>query len=985
MWEGGGKLVERPVEYTPDGKRILCCSGKNVLIFSVATGEQVGVLRGHKDLVTTVVAMGFASSAAKVAVHHCWTASLDGTVRLWDYATCALMRTVSIGFRIESMALPALRQESPDGGEQARHLLAYLSVWWTKGSAKEGGVEQSGRVIVVNLINGQRIKGHLSKTLAPRRLVVSPKGGLVGQTDKHKAYVWRTDGAPPDTAGAIPCSRLHHTKPLWVLAFGPNENEVAAGDASGRILVWHKFGEHHLPWGRDARASKNRRNKELKGQGGRPGGKSPGSGGQSDGEGGPGEGGRLDGQPQDVEMGTGGEDDDASGGEASPGPSAAKKESRSRRGNMYVADPLGNQRENQAGVRGVDNAEACTTYHWHAHGVRVLAYSEDGVYLLSGGQEQVLVMWQLETGARQYLPRLGGALVGLCPSPLASVYAVQCDDNTVKVINMASISIERTIQGVRSGVAAASKKRRGRQNDLEQLVVPTDAVLEPRRGRLVLPTQQAGLQLLYYLIQLEGKPLVEVPIAADVSTSHFATCCLHELQVVLRNYVQRTDTPASHSGADTSAEPPVSVSHVAFSHDGSAMATVEVRIPEEDIGRGTTLKFWDLRPGGPAPASQSYQVNTRVDEPHGGVLSALSAHPFESMAVSCSLDGEFKVWVKSGGKKRLGEDLGPSIFWRCRSVGSYRGDPILAACFSPDGSLLAVTAGDAVTLWSPETNGLLCVLPSACCALPEQPISRAHFASSAPSASSAPFLVTYTGGLSPTLAVWNLLTMSVWWSSRLGVSALVVDGSAARFAVLSLAPDHYMDSPGHRRASHASPAADGYIILFNFSDPRPVAAWHLARAEGASLLFAPHGSLQKPGVKPVQESKKESHLVILTTSREYVVIEAPEGGDEEEEGESAGEEEQGGGVGSKPASAAEETSASGFEAMYGKTPSRSKKSSKKASREKEQVSFAAEGEKSSKPWGNLLSGPSHILPPLTRIYPTFMEAMLEKLIKSDGV
>ena len=38
-----------------------------------------------------------------------------------------------------------------------------------------------------------------------------------------------------------------------------------------------------------------------------------------------------------------------------------------------------------------------------------------------------------------------------------------------------------------------------------------------------------------------------------------------------------------------------------------------------------------------------------------------------------------------------------------------------------------------------------------------------------------------------------------------------------------------------------------------------------------------------------------------------------------------------------------------------------------------------EGMVNARPWGQLFSGPSHVLPALTRIAPAFMEAMLKKI------
>ena len=47
------------------------------------------------------------------------------------------------------------------------------------------------------------------------------------------------------------------------------------------------------------------------------------------------------------------------------------------------------------------------TVHWHAEAVCCLAFSPDDAYLLSGGHEGVLVVWDISSGRRTYLPRLG--------------------------------------------------------------------------------------------------------------------------------------------------------------------------------------------------------------------------------------------------------------------------------------------------------------------------------------------------------------------------------------------------------------------------------------------------------------------------------------------------------------------------------------------------------------------------------------------------
>ena len=90
-----------------------------------------------------------------------------------------------------------------------------------------------------------------------------------------------------------------------------------------------------------------------------------------------------------------------------------------------------------------------TVFHWHAHRVTCLAFSQDGSYMISGGEEAVLVIWQLATGHKQFLPRLGGTINTLSISHDQSLYAMSLEDNSVHVINSANLKVTYSIQGVK--------------------------------------------------------------------------------------------------------------------------------------------------------------------------------------------------------------------------------------------------------------------------------------------------------------------------------------------------------------------------------------------------------------------------------------------------------------------------------------------------------------------------------------------------------
>src|SRR5690242_13226055 len=75
-----GKLTQYPPVFSlPDGKFLFCPSVCAVHIVSTATAQQVGALRGqHRELVTAIV-------PNRSNTFQLYSASLDGTVCLWDY------------------------------------------------------------------------------------------------------------------------------------------------------------------------------------------------------------------------------------------------------------------------------------------------------------------------------------------------------------------------------------------------------------------------------------------------------------------------------------------------------------------------------------------------------------------------------------------------------------------------------------------------------------------------------------------------------------------------------------------------------------------------------------------------------------------------------------------------------------------------------------------------------------------------------------
>ncbi|GBG34999.1 WD repeat-containing protein 75 [Hondaea fermentalgiana] len=292
-----------------------------------------------------------------------------------------------------------------------------------------------------------------------------------------------------------------------------------------------------------------------------------------------------------------------------------------------------------------------TILHWHAHPVGAVSFSSDGNNFISGGQEAVLVIWQLETGSRVFCPRLGGPITQVAASADGAHYAVLMETSAIKIFDARTRRIVRVLQALTAVPHVSRKPRIG-------------LVMDPRSGAVVMQRTPGRLQ--FFDVQKE-KHLT----AIDVSG---------------RNALNRTE-------ADRPVIPTI-VERVAFvPGSGTRMATVERRIEV------MTLKFWNLtrqQQAGSRP-STAYEVTTQVQQPHKGPVVALLMHPRGDMAVTASKDSTFKVWTRVQGS---GE-------WGCRSVGYYRSSPILCADLSQDGSLLALAYDNIVTLWNPMTNAMI--------------------------------------------------------------------------------------------------------------------------------------------------------------------------------------------------------------------------------------------------------------------------------------
>ncbi|XP_049848257.1 WD repeat-containing protein 75-like [Schistocerca gregaria] len=454
-----------------------------------------------------------------------------------------------------------------------------------------------------------------------------------------------------------------------------------------------------------------------------------------------------------------------------------------------------------------------TSMHWHPHRVCAIDFDSSGTYLYSGGYEMVLVVWQLESGRRDFLPRLGAPIHCIAHTPDESLLALCFGDNTIKLINSRSFFLQVKIEGI--GLSAPlelfplrSFRQSSHPASLLRLLwrlqkIPTGLIVDPIYHSLVFAATDGQIQ--FYSAQ-EDRSVAKIQIGHKTQVKYF-----QDYQIL---------SP--------------SVTHIAFSKSGSWMVTANVR---DSYTSSTSLKFWHWN-----PRSCRYELRTACSLREGEGVNSLAYHPSEEVCAVASKDGKFKVWkvkVDESKKKTFSPfsnqtskkkaDPNPKhecFVWYVASIGVYKGMVPTLLTFSRDGSLLAVAYQHIITIWDSSLNTCIKVLAYP---PPFEHISSMEFV---PATS---YLVACS---KCTLYVWDLLTCRIHWGHRMSAEMLAVDPKSTRFALYVPTPYHHLRkvvSEGDR-LDHVS---DGCIFIFDVSDPAPIGYWVLPGLGVRGIAFLP--------------------------------------------------------------------------------------------------------------------------------------------------
>ncbi|KZV74810.1 WD40 repeat-like protein [Peniophora sp. CONT] len=363
-------------------------------------------------------------------------------------------------------------------------------------------------------------------------------------------------------------------------------------------------------------------------------------------------------------------------------------------------------------VAGVEKRAPTTTLHWHAHAVSGLTFTPNGAYLLSGGEESVMVIWQLHTGKKEFVPRVGAPILNISVSRARQEeYLLGLADASFVFVNSASLKVARAFSRIKLDPSISTSA---------SLPSSTPLAVHTPSQTIILPSSHASSLQSYSPSQMK---------------------LVAELEVSPSNRVSRRDEKALQ---------PSAVERAVISSSGEWMATVDVREGDDAFRGEAYLKIWHWE-----KASGFWELNTRVDRPHG--LSAVTAVSFSSepttLLVTTGRDGHIKTWrLKSINEKRSGNT---ERFWVLRSTFTFREETPSHAAWSPDGSLLAVSLGPYIAIYDAASSMLI------------QALTASESCSSVVSAYFLGASGRYVAAVGPRdVLLWDLISQRVVWHTR---------------------------------------------------------------------------------------------------------------------------------------------------------------------------------------------------------------------------
>ncbi|PHH72170.1 hypothetical protein CDD80_4728 [Ophiocordyceps camponoti-rufipedis] len=358
--------------------------------------------------------------------------------------------------------------------------------------------------------------------------------------------------------------------------------------------------------------------------------------------------------------------------------------------------------------------------HWHRKAVHTAKWSRDGNYIISGGSENAVVMWQNDTSKRSLLQYLSGAVENIVVSASGTSYVVHLDDNSAMIISTADLEPTAYIAGIQSAVVDIAPPK-----DLlvkrcwtvaSQVRRPVPAAVNPKQPSKLHVCVGNGRQA-----TMSGD--FSAPLLQTFDLKTFTSVSKQALALTMPTHVNLTTE--GHA-----IDEPL-ITHVVFSSDGKWLASVdEWRPPQGNADNGLDdqvirewydvhLRFWAV-----ADNDEPMKLVARFNDPHATrqqeSVVDVAANPSSAGFATLGTDGIIRLWRPRTNKqvqavKGVAAD-GCAQSWGCSQMavlGAPSGPTDVGKtakaqgniAFSEDGSILfaAYGAGDVGAVYVVDT------------------------------------------------------------------------------------------------------------------------------------------------------------------------------------------------------------------------------------------------------------------------------------------
>ena len=362
------------------------------------------------------------------------------------------------------------------------------------------------------------------------------------------------------------------------------------------------------------------------------------------------------------------------------------------RGAIYLYQDAVNHLQAFAKSKSDKNQLQARKLHWHRRAVHAVKWSRDGRsssnakliisanlatgnYLISGGSENVLVMWQMDTFKKEFLPHLSGSIENITVSTRGSSYVVHLDDNSTMILSTAELKPTAYVSGIQSAAVSLSSPK-----DLlvQRTWTSPDSVRRPIPA-VVRPSHPSKI----HVCVGNGR---QAAMSGDFSAPLLQSFDLETFTSVNKQPLARTQpTDVNITSRGNPIEEPL-ITHLAFSHDGKWLASVDEWQPSERDAENISadlrdqvirerhevfLKFWDME-----TKDETAALVSRVNSPHATTkperVLDVASNPCSTCFASIGSDGTVRLWQpklrqNSGVTVKGAED--PEIYsWSCSQV-----------------------------------------------------------------------------------------------------------------------------------------------------------------------------------------------------------------------------------------------------------------------------------------------------------------------------